>query len=530
MEALNKRIIRVVETGNGVPVDQYVTLSHRWGGANFLALTVANQHQLMTERIGIEELPLNFQHAVHVTRQLGVRYIWIDSLCIVQGQGGDFHIEGTKMDQIYRNSHCNIAAADAEDSSCGLFRQRTGQDIVPATFQSDRSSQFFEQPGTWVVLPCQLWTSQLLQNTLYTRAWVFQGKWPDTLRETRSHTKIAERMLSPRNLHFSHKQIFWECSTISACETLPLGLPQPLDTVTSMDRNWPLRVQKITTINRNSLDRDADISLDQFWKQAVRSYTKCNLTKQSDKVLAISGIAKLISDDLGGEEFEAGMWQHSLHEQLAWRVVDCRAASRTEDLRHNPTWSWASVKGEIELTDRFLNAERFYIIRNHEDNPIGFEANRVRSSNDPNRMHGSGGNTRYLAMRGAVVNCRLRALDRHTGWTLDISAGTGDDDSFEAFPDENPGADTMGLKLVVLACSRNSLWGLRLPLGQSSDYGKTSYSGTGILLKKTDKEAYFARVGTFLFRGISDSMCSFLGVQPSSDGSPARDKISFWVI
>lgn len=529
-------MVRVVETGNGVQVDKYVTLSHRWGDSNPCKLTVAKQHQFMTEGIGIEELSLNFEHAVRVTRQLGVRYIWIDSLCIVQEKGGDFHIEGTKMHQIYRNSHCNIAAADAEDSSCGLFRQRTEQDIVPATFQSDSSSQFFEQPGTWVVLPGQLWASQLLQNTLYTRAWVFQGKLSNTLR-MRIHTEVAERMLSPRILHFSRKQIFWECSTISACETLPLGLPKPVDTMSSMDRNWRLRLQKITAINRDSIAGDADVSLDQFWKQAVRSYTKCDLTNQSDKILAIFGIAKLVGDDLGGEKFEAGMWQHSLHEQLAWRVVDCRTASRAEDLRHNPTWSWASVKGEIELTDRSPNEKRFYVIRNHGGEFIGFEASHIRSLDDPNGPQVSGGKSghfrawqHHIAMHGAVVDCRLRKLERTTGWTLDISASTRDDDAFEAFPDEYPGETPTELKLAVLACSKNPLRDPRFPPGQSLDNEKTTYSGTGILLKETDEEARFARVGKFSFRGVSGNMCSFLGVDPSSDGSLTRDKINFWVI
>lgn len=338
-------------------------------------------------------------------------------------------------------------------------------------------------------------------------------------------------MLSPRILHFSHKQIFWECSSISACETLPSGLPQPIDTMTSMDRNWRLRLQKITAINRDSIAGDADVSLDQFWKQAVRSYTKCDLTKQSDKVLAIFGIAKLVGDDLGGEEFEVGMWQHSLHEQLAWRVVDCRTASRAEDLRHNPTWSWASIKGEIKLADRSPNEKRFYVIRNHEGEFIGFEASRIRSLDDPNGPQASGEkNGRAIAMRGAVVDCRLRMLDRTTGWTLDISAGTRDDDAFEAFPDEYPRETPTELKLAVLACSKNPLRDSCFPPGQSSDNEKTTYSGTGILLEETDEEARFARTGTFSFRGVSGNMCSFLGVDPSSDGPLTRDKINFWVI
>ncbi|KAL1626589.1 hypothetical protein SLS54_002751 [Diplodia seriata] len=496
-------MIRVVETGNDVQVDKYVTLSHRWGEEpDFLKLEAENRDRLTVDGISMEELPLNFEHAIQVTRQLGIRYIWIDSLCIMQGPRGDFDIEGKKMHQIYRNSHCNIAAADAEHSDCGLFRERVDQDVIPASFQSDSSMQLFEQPGRWVILPHQLWASQLLQNMLYTRAWVFQ-----------------ERLLSPRLLHYSHRQVFWECSTISACEALPLGLPRPLDTVASMDRHWRLRLQKITSTNRNALVGDADVPVDRFWKQAVRSYTKCDLTNQNDKVVAILGIATLVKDDLGGEGFKKGMWENNLHEQLAWRVVNCRNSSRVDGLRRNPTWSWTSVKGEIELADRLPAEERFYVIRNHEDKSVSFDAN-LSSNSDELQVFDDV--EKPLAMRGAVVNCRLRTLDHGTGWRLDISANEQDNDAFEAFPDEDPEGPNKDCKLVVLACSRHS--------SASGGHEKVKYSGIGLLLKDTDKNLHFARAGKFSFRGRSDSMFSLLGVDPSASGSPGRDSINFWVI
>ncbi|KAL1642030.1 hypothetical protein SLS58_005618 [Diplodia intermedia] len=418
VQAPGDEMIRIVETGNDVQVDKYVTLSHRWGGkSDFLKLEAENRDRFTTDGISMEELPLNFQHAIQVTREFGIRYIWIDSLCIMQGTGGDFDIEGKKMHQIYRNSHCNIAAADAEHSDCGLFRERVDQDVMPASFQSDSSLQLFEQPGRWVVLPHQLWASQLLQNTLYTRAWVFQ--------------------------------VFWECSTISACEALPLGLPRPLDTVASMDRHWRLRLQKITSTNRDALVGDADVPLEHFWKQAVRSYTKCDLTNQSDKVVAISGIATLVKDDLGGECFRKGMWEKYLHEQLAWRVVNCRNSSRVDGLRRNPTWSWTSVKGEIELANRLPAEERFYVIRNHEDKSVSFE---VDPSNKSDGLEVSTSDVeKPMAMRGAVIDCRLRTLDHGTGWGLDVSANEQDNNAFEAFPDEDPEGPNKDCKLTLSA-------------------------------------------------------------------------------
>jgi len=69
------------------------------------------------------ELPETFRDAVQVTRELGIRYLWIDSLCIIQDKHDcrDWYHEANLMDKVYLHSYCNISAADANDSTGGLF-------------------------------------------------------------------------------------------------------------------------------------------------------------------------------------------------------------------------------------------------------------------------------------------------------------------------------------------------------------------------------------------------------------------------
>jgi len=131
--------------------------------------------QFMNEGVALEELSLNHQHAIAVARFLDVDYLWIDSLCIVQGEDGDFDIERDLMHQVYRNSHCNIAAADSRDGRGGLFRQREGNQVLPARYVASGESAMFGRKA-WRILPEDLWDAQLLDTVLYTRAWVFQGK------------------------------------------------------------------------------------------------------------------------------------------------------------------------------------------------------------------------------------------------------------------------------------------------------------------------------------------------------------------
>ena len=181
--------IRVIDTRSPQvrgQIHRYTTLSHCWGTVEMYELREdqtdpqgnklpGNKVQLMSEGVELTKLPKNFQHAVQVTRQLNTRYIWIDSLCIVQKPFGEFKVEGQYMHQIYRYSYCNLAAAVSVDSRGGLFRERDPEQIIPVLFKAGSKSSMLGS-REWRILPGDLWEDQLLQNPLYKRGWVFQGK------------------------------------------------------------------------------------------------------------------------------------------------------------------------------------------------------------------------------------------------------------------------------------------------------------------------------------------------------------------
>lgn len=153
----------------------YVTLSHCWGDPRklFQAKKETNLERLMDPSRGIacDELPANFANAIEVARRLGVRYIWIDALCIIQDTG-EFAIEGQKMHAIYRNAWCTIAAADAADSAKGLFRAREMREL--GAIQGEGEAMLGKE--AWLVLRKDMWERELLGRVLYTRGWVFQGR------------------------------------------------------------------------------------------------------------------------------------------------------------------------------------------------------------------------------------------------------------------------------------------------------------------------------------------------------------------
>jgi hypothetical protein len=167
-------MVRIVNTTGQKIKGPYVTLSHSWGEVHPLTLSTGKLGEYMNKGIKLADLSNSFQQAIRVARFIRIRYIWIDSLCIIQGEGSDFGTEGDLMHKVYRYSYCNIAAVDSKGGEGGLFRGRDPGHIVPATFKANDSSSLFGQT-TWRILPRDLWDTELLQMHVYTRGWVFQG-------------------------------------------------------------------------------------------------------------------------------------------------------------------------------------------------------------------------------------------------------------------------------------------------------------------------------------------------------------------
>lgn len=299
----------------GFTPPKYITLSYRWGSNQKFQLTDRKLKKGFRGRI--QDLPTTFKHAIHVARQLSVQYLWIDRLCIVQDSQVDWEYESRTMRDVYTNSLCTIAASASHDPNGGLFRSRDPEDLRPILVVAK-----FDMTGKkyYYMTEEDYYDHGVTNNPLQKRGWVFQ-----------------ERLLAQRTVHFTEKQVFWECAEETKCEAR--RRKGYWDTLRFYGRGW-----KDLELNKSTQEPGCSKAYD-LWDALVQSYTKRDLTRESDRLVAFSGVAQLFQG-LIDDKYLAGMWRSRLEEQLCWVVYEPARRSKSEYFA--PSWSWASVPGPIE--------------------------------------------------------------------------------------------------------------------------------------------------------------------------------------
>lgn len=297
---------------------RYIALSYRWP-ENFPAEAKSTRSNLLEQMHGLNtsRLPLNFNDTFRVAAEMGINYVWIDSLCIIQDDADDWDREAALMSHVYQNAYLTVAiAVPPTEPDLGLFRRRdpsvilSEQLILPLV---DGSSQEL------VVMKTQ--REMYGESPLVSRGWCFQ-----------------EREISQRIIHYTETQVLWECRTIRASEGLSNGVT-PYDKWPG-DYEWPARM----------LDHDLDSEdINYAWRQAVQDYSSRHLTKATDKLPALAGLAAAVRRYKPATcHYLAGLWEDDFLSDLAWasHPVSDQANERCSSYIA-PTWSWASVTGPV---------------------------------------------------------------------------------------------------------------------------------------------------------------------------------------
>lgn len=219
VEIMDSGCARVIETSETMPTGPYTTLSHCWGESRIFTTTTTNIESLK-KHIPLLDLPKTFRDALQFTNSIGISYIWIDSICIIQDSIKDWEFESRTMLRVYRHAECNLAAAVSEDSHAGLFSERDHAILPSGWFESENNIP--ELKGLHCAVPqtgygdiCEgrscrnkYWKNEFEKeigsSRLLGRGWIYQ-----------------ERAASNRVVAFGQDQVFWDCSELLESDILP---------------------------------------------------------------------------------------------------------------------------------------------------------------------------------------------------------------------------------------------------------------------------------------------------------------------
>lgn len=352
---------------------EYVALSHVWGVGKGLPKTSTKTIESYKRGIAWTSLPRALQEAVVLTRALGIRWLWIDALCLIQDDPASKLEESMIMDEIFGNAFLTIAATSAPDSSNHpLFPVQVQPFKIQATDNKGSAFKIFvrEQPSHYSFkapfdesahmndweLPFNISEDSNQDTPLLKRAWTF-----------------TERLLSPRILHFTKSEMIFECCEGYQCECGRINDPifdsRATDSIKqefgriiaetnrrpSFDGSVQDQMQGIESVTSQlasttltngakNISQRREEAL-QLWSYIITEFTARNITYDSDRLLAIASIAKQLSSSLHSG-YVAGQWTFSTM-GLLWYPNDSTRCRRSNPLLgHNvPSWSWASIEG-----------------------------------------------------------------------------------------------------------------------------------------------------------------------------------------
>jgi Heterokaryon incompatibility protein (HET) len=336
---LPSRVIDVGTTGDKGKVklhiaslverQDYTALSYCWGGPQPVLLTTENLPR-MRENIPFDSLPNTIQDAIKVTRGLGIQFLWIDALCIIQeGDDEDKLREIGVVGRLYKNATVTIFAASAKSVSEGFLQPRPthASHLLPLACPDGRQG----------IAQLILNATHNPMNPLNTRGWTLQ-----------------ESLLSPRKLIYGEKELVWDCE-------MELEFPTSF-----FDLSWSFHLPR-ETFEPNS--RLSIPKAHEIWGSVVYESTGRRLSFPEDRLAAVTGVTAELQS-VCQDECIFGLWHNNFIRQLCWVRAgppESASAALTEKgiLHCAPEWSWASRQFQTSFRDVEPEEEQCWELRDN---------------------------------------------------------------------------------------------------------------------------------------------------------------------
>ncbi|KAI0600392.1 HET-domain-containing protein [Biscogniauxia sp. FL1348] len=422
--ALPKRVLEIADDSVSLYISgnedaqkedqRYVALSYRWGNDFSLKLT-RNTMDTFIEGISISELPATLRDAVHICRNLGFKFIWIDALCIVQDDENDWAEQSAQMVDIYRQSSLNLCAADSAGCGSGMVEMAAPHlmEIAAATAQSTGLTETVVLVGGPIAI-CMIDVSDC---GLQSRGWVFQ-----------------EGLCSPRGLYVSRRHgLWWDCRTmvdvIDASGPILTGDTNHAFNPLTQRRSFPKPVSLTEHPEDHSMTDSAFRDFSFTWYDWMTLYTSKDLTRQTDRLPAVAGLASYVAS-LSRMKYKAGLWEEDILRGMTWRRRGLDYAKRIPG--GAPTWSWASITGPVYYDQFFtMRVDNRGKIKRHAELDLDITDTTIEEE-----WPGTMGNVRRGEIKASGVlrpaATMLRKKTWNPMWKLDVQPAEPETDFLES--------------------------------------------------------------------------------------------------
>ncbi|KAK0736552.1 heterokaryon incompatibility protein-domain-containing protein, partial [Apiosordaria backusii] len=297
----NNPKIRLIELSDATHCPKYIALSYCWGYSSGKSYTTTKDNvRLHRNQIPYAKLPATLKDAVCICKKLGMKYLWIDALCIIQDCSSDVVDEIAKMAMIYHKAWLTVSVDISKASTEGCFNDERERRLLTLE----------DGVGT----------------PLTARAWTFQ-----------------EQALSRRILHYTSYGLVWECRKGFMSQDNILHWDRSSNTLPRL----PIK-----------LLASSEMEILHFWYHEILSlsYSLRMLTFPSDRLPAISAVAALFQQHLQSP-YLAGIWLKNIEIGLSWQCFGFQKGKDPKNAR--PCWSWISQPGMViwPISKYYLNHE-----------------------------------------------------------------------------------------------------------------------------------------------------------------------------
>ncbi|CAH0051072.1 unnamed protein product [Clonostachys solani] len=475
---------------------RYCTLTHCHrvdsGGLQLSTATL----ELLSRPQPLSILPLAYRDAFTVVARLGLSYLWIDCLCVLQDQAEPLTTLQTQ--DIFSNSFCGIGALASTSPSSGLFTQRKPECTMPTVFEFTLNAD-----GDKTLVKSDADTRKFVDEPLIQTAKGFQ-----------------ERLLTPRMIHFGSSFVYWECHGSICNELYPYGILCEPFRYTSVEGQKPVTVSPkyiaayptrvpprpawkplLTSRLFHHLVGDVKIDTLNRWWQLLEAYTKCIISAPGERLTCIEsaamGMKALLKEQGCDDTYLAGIWKETLPASLLWTPQS--SGTRLTSYRA-PSWSWAAVDGGIDY--EYGRMREF-------NNSLLCELVDANCHEETGLVAGG-----HLTLRGKLVSGRF--FEKPVWWAdlphiLQIKTETqmsivglsdpGTDVSLTQAPDEADGIFSWYVRFDTTKDMKEE--SLLVPIGTALCLNSDSYDVFGIALKRLDN-GLFTRCGIWQIPASSE--------------------------